>query len=235
MFCKKCGSSVSEGASFCPKCGVKIERTAQKNTDVSSGITFTSLEPGTGLNGQYVQQSQDKKSGYKLTKDQQKLFLMIGIGVAVVALIAVIVALFLSRRASGDETVEEYSVVGEWHSRDMIALGEVLQNRLVEQGDNQVISTIVAAMLGNATGEVNLTFTNSGNVYIGIDNVLVSIGEFTYEDLGNNRMLLQWKADISVLGTGVPIAVAYRANYQVTEDTLELDLFGYDAVFDKAE
>lgn len=236
MFCRKCGSSVSEGIAFCPKCGAKVEASAQKSAGAASGNPLPTFQPAMGLSGQYTQQSQNMKSENKSIKDQRKLFLAVGIGVAVVVVIALIAALIMNRRSdAADRAAKEYSVVGEWYSRDAIALGEVLQNRLEEQGNNQAVSVVVATMLGDAAAEINLTFTDSGSVYIGFGNVLLSIGEFTYEDLGNNKMLLQWNADISVLGTGLPIAIAYRAEYQVDEDTLRLDLFGYDAVFDKAE
>lgn len=47
-------------------------------------------------------------------------------------------------------------------------------------------------------------------------------------------MMQVCSVDISVLGTGLPITVAYGADYQADEDTLQMDLFGHDAVFDKA-
>ena len=213
MFCKNCGSPMEDGAAFCPNCGDKV---------IPDGF-----QPVGSMNNEVYKQQQKG--------NQRKVFLAVGISAALLVVIAVVAVLAISLWSIGGKHVEQYSVVGEWYSRDAITFGEILQEQLAEQGNNEIVTAVLSTMLGNLTGKLNLTFTDSGSVYIGIDNVLVSLGEFTYEDLGNNRMLLRWEMDISILGTGLPISVAYRADYQVSKDTLQLDLFGHDVVFERAE
>ena len=43
--------------------------------------------------------------------------------------------------------------------------------------------------------------------------------------------MLVWRGDVSVLGIGTQVAIAYRSEYELDGDILHLDLFGFDATF----
>lgn len=202
MICSNCGSVVEEETVFCPNCGNRIKQPME------------------------TQEQDNAESALVKRFDKSKL-LAVGIVLAVVVFtVGLVIGLVLSKKSQ-----KENSLVGEWHSQDLIDLGDILEEKLEDQGINTMIAGALGSMLESMEGKLNLTMTENGNLYIGTGDLLLSIGEFTYENIGDGTILLVWRGDISVLGIGTQVAIAYRSEYELDGDILHLDLFGFDATF----
>ena len=202
MICSNCGGVVEEETVFCPNCGNRIKQTMET-------------------------QEQDKAESALVKRFVKSKLLAVGI---VLALVIFTVGLFIGLSLL-KKTQKTNSLVGEWHSQDLIDLGDILEEKLEDQGINTMIAGALGSMLESMEGKLNLTMTENGNLYMGTGDLLLSIGEFTYEDIGDGTMLLVWRGDISVLGIGTQVAIAYRSEYELDGDILHLDLFGFDATF----
>ena len=227
MFCYKCGKAIEEKSEICPFCGIELDGAAQE------------LKQENSLGSSLFSTDQIKKSApsgsVKTHRPSlgiaasSKLILAIGL---IAALIAVITAVLYFRRAADAE--EKYSVVGLWKSREAISLGENLSELLEESGLPKTLTSAVISLMGlGADGDVTLRFTENGNIYAGVNDFSVSIGNLLWEDLGDNRLMLRYDIQISILGNSVPVTLAYESEYEVDEDSLTLDLFGHRTRFSR--
>ena len=227
MFCKKCGSSIKDDAAFCPKCG---EMTGKMKPQTTSSV-LTGMAMGFGQ--PMVQQTQnlEQKKDFKLSVNQKKMVLTVGIIIIVIAVIAGIIALIIGLAANNKEEVEaEYSIVGEWKSEDLMDLEEMWIGILEEGGVSRGVADLALSFTSiGKFAEATFTFTPSGYIYVG-DDVSLNFGSFSYEDMGNGKMLLKFDAsDLSIIGISIPVSVSYTAKYSVDKDSMTIDFFGYDA------
>lgn len=206
-----------------------------KPQPVLTGMPITYEQP-------LVQQSQTDmqkpKKEFKISKDKKKLIIIAGITVVAFAVIIGIIVLISKFIPNNKREMEaEYSVVGEWKSEDLIDLEDIFEEIMEESGVPSWATAKVVSMLGmDKIGEVTLTFTPNGSIYIGTGGVSITAAHFSYEDLGNSKMMLMVDAsEISILGTSIPIGVSYTSEYSVSKDTMVLDFFGYEAKFIREE
>lgn len=226
MFCKKCGSSMKDDAAFCPKCG---EKTGKMKPQTSSPVlTEMPMSFGQPMVQQTQNVEQKQKKDFKLSEDQKKIALTVGIVIAVIAVIAGIIVLIIGL------TSKKNTIVGEWKSQDMVDLAGAISELLEAQGIAEWQAELVAAALGTAADNITMTFTESGNMRIKIGSVSPSIGKFTYEDLGD-EIIINFECDATVFGFGIPINLSYTAKYSVDGDSMTLDLFGYRTKFSRVE
>lgn len=226
MFCKKCGSNIKDDAAFCPKCGEKTGK--MKPQTASPVLTEMPMSFGQPMMQQTQNVEQKQKKDFKLSEDQKKIALTVGIVIAVIAVIAGIIALIIGL------TSKKNTIVGEWKSQDMVDLADAISGLLEAQGFSGWEAELVSGALGMAADKVTLTFTESGNMRIKIGSVSPSIGKFTYEDLGD-EIIINFECDATVFGFGIPINFSYTAKYDVDGDTMTLDLFGYRTKFKRVE
>lgn len=192
MICSNCGGVVEEETVFCPNCGNRIKQTMET-------------------------QEQDKAESAVVKRFDKSKLLAVGI---VLALVIFTVGLFISLSLL-NKTQKTSSLVGEWHSQDLIDLGDILEEKLKDQGINTMIAGALGSMLESMEGKLNLTMTENGNLYIGTGDLLLSIGEFTYEDIGDGTILLVWRGNISVLGIGNRMVVPKEKFIQWVEEHTE--------------
>lgn len=231
MFCKNCGSNVKDGASFCPQCG--------------SSISVATPLAG-GWNPQGLQTTAySVETERKASTSSRKFLPVLGIVLAVIAVVAVVTVVGIAVvvkivavganafRTAEEQLQAEYTIVGDWVSPEDHSLVDVLTNMLAEQGLGDVAGSVVQAMGLDGKGQIGLCFTENGKMYLGVDDVYVSIGSFSYEDMGGNHVMMNYSLDFSAFGFNVPIALSYKARYQVDRDSLTLDLFGEEIDFIK--
>ncbi len=221
MFCNNCGTRVEDEDLFCPNCGVRLE---QSNNDIANnGIYNTS--PMT----KNRTQERLKTEITKWVPERKNLkWLVIGIG-AIFALLVLVFFIVNSKHST---------VVGEWKSKDLLQVGELAKEILVEEaGVSESMADIIVSVTGLGVGD-HLTFDfegddESGYIYPSFHNFSAKfIGDFTYKIVDDNRMKLAYEANIDIPMFGsIPIDISYRAKYSVKRDTLSLDLFGYTVQF----
>lgn len=230
MFCKKCGNSMGEGVEFCPKCGNKVEN---KTKNISNVPPFGEFE-----NFSFVKQTEQKnaeqgRASAKLSPEQKKRA-----GIIIVIIIAALIAtaaivMGMSGALKKDEEDEQEAVItGEWESDGLVSLEDNLREWLIDSGISSEIAEGIVELAGlDQLGTLILTFTEKGNVYIGIGDVSAGLGTLTYEKLGENTLLIKYELDASVLGIGIPISTSYSTKYEVYGDKMILDLFGGEISF----
>ena len=126
-----------------------------------------------------------------------------------------------------EEEEVEVSLVGEWKSDDLVTLENAFEDMLIEQGIPGWIASLLVDEMGfGELSELTLRFTGNGSILIGAGDVSVGIGTFTYDKLGEGRLVLKYNLDASVLGFGVPVSIAYTSDYTLTADSMEMDFFG---------
>lgn len=218
MYCKKCGNDIKDGASFCPKCGEKVE--------VLSGKTPASMQPGMPWAGTGTLPAQ-KKPG--LTGGQKKVT-----GIAVGAVVVVLLLIFLiSRLGRGEEQVV-YSLTGTWYSEDAVNLENAISSLLSEKAglEGWIVDSVMEMTGLSYLGDITVTFDESGGLWLGGGGLAITIGSFSYQKIDDNTLMLKYAIDVPVVGE---IAVSYQAKYTLDKDRLTLDLFGQKAKFRRQE
>lgn len=154
MFCEKCGSSMSEGAAFCPQCGNPVKSAVQssENASIPGMIPVSQLPLG---NGQTAQAGQGNV-GKPKSDISWKPIAAIGGGVlALVVVIVLIVVLVINLGDDGGSSsrrnrdTEEYSsragrdkevvsenkelILGDWVSHRDSTMGSEFAVRFLEE------------------------------------------------------------------------------------------------------
>ena len=135
MFCNNCGTRVEDEDLFCPNCGVRLE---QSNNDIANnGIYNTS--PMT----KNRTQERLKTEITKWVPERKNLkWLVIGIG-AIFALLVLVFFIVNSKHST---------VVGEWKSKDLLQVGELAKEILVEEaGVSESMADIIAVSYTHLT------------------------------------------------------------------------------------
>lgn len=229
MFCKKCGQEIKAGVKYCQKCGNEVGSVLpQMQGGSQASSSYQPMQPVRfDPNGQFQENSQPKLDSNKGNENNKRI-LFLCIGIAVIVLAAVLIALFVRGRDKGPEEEEvEVSLVGEWKSDDLVNLKSYMRSILIEKGVPGIAADFVIEQMGmDSLGELTLTFTDSGSILVGMDGVSLSVGTFTYEELSEGRLLLNYQLNASILGTSIPISIAYAADYTLERDSLGMDFFG---------
>lgn len=223
MFCNNCGTRVEDEDLFCPNCGARLE---QSNDSLNDGIIYTTETAPVVAKG-----SKGVSNFKKITK--KKNFKWFVLGGAVCCVVLVIVLLILNGR--------RYSVVGEWKSKDLLQVGDMIVEILVDDvGVPYDMADYVVDTLGLNIGDyISFDFEGddeSGYIYPYFHNFTVKlIGDFTYKMVDDTHMRLNFEADIEIpkVGLSIPVSISYKAKYAVTRNTLSLDIFGYTVQFER--
>lgn len=155
---------------------------------------------------------------------------------AVAAILLVIAALIAVKALGGSKKEKEYSVVGEWNSRDLMNLEDMFVDILETQvGLDFSTARAVAELLGMDDEQAVITFwfTDSGAIHLSAGGLSIGGDPLSYEILDKDTMLLRFAMNVDLWATTIPINISYTADYKVTEDRLTLDLFGYKVTFDR--
>lgn len=228
MFCKKCGQEIKVGVKYCPKCGNEVgSGLPQIQRGSQAGSSYQPVQSVRfDLNGQFQQNSQPKQDSNKGNENNKRI-LFLCIGITVIVLAAVLIALFVRGRDKEPEEEDvEVSLVGEWKSDDIVNLEAYMRNILIEEGVPSIAAGYVIELMGmDSWSELTLTFTNSGSILVGMDGVSLSVGTFTYEELSEGRLLLNYQLNASVLGTSIPISIVRTGDYTLNGNSLEMEFF----------
>lgn len=157
---------------------------------------------------------------------------------AAMAILLVIAVLIAVKVLGSSKKEKEYSVVGEWNSRDLMNLTDMFVEVLETQvGLDFTTAREVAEVLGLDDGQAALTFwfTDSGVIHLSVDGLSIGGDPLSYEILDEDTMLLRFEMNVNLWAATIPINISYTADYKVTEDRLTLDLFGYRVIFDRME
>lgn len=222
MFCKNCGSNIKDGAGFCPKCG---SSTGMAAPSVGSGIP---QEFQMTLNRSDTRATSRRNTG----EAWKKLLPVFGIVLAAILVVVGIAAVAAHIRGAGEPEPEiEYTIMGDWVSTEDHSLVDALVNLMEKEGIGDMANSVVQLMGLDGKGRIGLCFAESGNMYLGVDKVFVSIGAFSYEEIGKGSVMMNYNLDLNAWGFNVPISLSYKAKYRVDEVGLTLDLFGEEINF----
>lgn len=218
--CKKCGNTVRDNACFCPKCGTKIQNPASKQD------SFPNFVSG-GFQTDYNSPIGHKKAGWNVA---QKRNLMIAISVLMGVVLLVIGIRVLGNGKDNEKENEKYSLIGTWYSEDTVNLEKGIREVLEDKAglSNGMIDAVMELSGLDYLGDIAITFTESGGMRFSASKVSFEVGKFSYEDIGNNTMLLKYGLQVPVVGD---ISIAYEAKYTLKKDSLTLDLFGVETKF----
>lgn len=215
MFCNHCGKEIPDSVKFCPGCGQECAPRKEK-------LLFESY----ALAESPVQKPAAQKAA---PEGRNRVRKRAGITLAAVAII--LFCIWLGFRFGSGILEEEYSIAGEWASKDLIDFREIMESVLT---DKLELSDVVAGAFLDAIGmdsdnlsELTFTFTESGSIRIGVYGYSVGVGDFTYEIVDESKMLL----DFSVTVVTLPLHLSYRASYWVGEKMMKVDFFGYELTF----
>lgn len=218
MFCKKCGSTVRDGAEFCPKCGERMSRSAGGSMNQSGSPSVLSKTD---------QGASKQKSMNAGTK---KLLLIAG-GVVVLLII-----LFLILRMVSGGGKESYSLEGTWTSEDAADIEEAIRSLLINEAGipDWTVDMIMEATGVEYLGDAYVTFSEDGSLWFGDGGtgMAFSIGSFSYEKTGDGTLMLKYSLSLPFVGD---VTASYQANYSVSKDRLTLDLFGIQTRFRRQE
>lgn len=224
MFCKNCGSNIKEGSGFCPKCG----------SSIGAAVPAGGGMPLQGFQMMSERPEEKATSRREMGNAGKKIVLILCIVLAAVVVIAGIVALVSHLLKAEEPEIEytaeepeiEYTIIGEWVSTEDGSLVNALAALLEEKDMGNMADSMIEFMGLGGKGNINLCFTENGNMYLGMDNVFPRVGSFTYEDMGGNSVMMNYNLDLSAYGFNVPLSLSYKAKYRVNEDGLTIDLFG---------
>ena len=156
-----------------------------------------------------------------------------------IAFILLVTAVLIAVKALGGLKKEkEYSIIGEWNSRDLMNLEDMFVDILETQvGLDFTTAEAVAEVLGLDDGRAALTFwfMDSGAIHLSAGGFSIGGDPLNYEILDKDTMLLRFEMNVDLWAATIPINLSYTADYKVTEDQLTLDLFGYKVTFDRLE
>lgn len=264
-FCKKCGSNVPAGKKFCPKCGSKIEIQGRSDSVAPSafgvsGGTNSAIPPAFGVPGgannavppvsgaatgfQSAQSKPAQQAGVRTGQSHASrnllpiCLIVAGAAVLILAIVLIVRAVRSGEEDSVEPEPEKYSILGEWLSDDAVNLNKTLENWMVDAGLSESLAAMVTNITGMAMDNVTVYFDEKGTMDISVGGVSLGILEFTYEELGNNRMKLSWEIPVDLRAVGVEVDlqnISYRAKYSVSADKLTLDLFGTEVEFTRQE
>ncbi len=215
MFCKKCGSTVKDGADFCPKCGERLNHSkgSMSLSGSPSVLTQTAL-------GALKLQTMNVKG--------KKLLITGGI-------VTLLVVLFLIFQMISGGGKASYSLEGTWTSEDAADIENAMRNLMLNEAGipewtvDMIMETTGAEYLGDAY----VTFSEDGGLWFGGGTGLaVSIGSFSYEKISDSALMLKYSLSLPFVGD---ISASYQAKYSVSKDKLTLDLFGIRAKFRRQE
>ncbi len=249
MFCKKCGSKISDNAKFCPKCGA-VSGAGGANTDTgiygrapgSQGAEHTQqMMPGMDIGAwQYNRQTRPEKKGMDGKTKKILLISVIAIlAAAAVAGMAVLTVSAVRKSHKSKDEDEKASIVGEWKSEDAVNGERILYEMLADVlglPDDIAEGLIEYLGLDDILGSMTVTFTPSGSIYLGIDSFSIgTLFSLEYEEMGDDRVIITVRTDgFSLFGTSIPsLSANYTADYTVTEDTLKIDFFGETIKFER--
>lgn len=217
MFCKKCGSTVKDGADFCPKCGERLAPSAGGGMNQAGSLpVLTQTGPGT-LKLQ------------SMNVGANKLLLIAG-GAAVL----LVVLFLIFRAASGGKA--EYSLEGTWTSEDAADIEEAMRSLLINEAGipDWTVDIIMETTGAEYLGDAYVTFSEDGSLWFGGGGtgLAVSIGSFSYEKISDSKLMLKYSLSLPIVGD---ISASYQAGYSVSKDRLTLDLFGIKTKFRRQE
>ena len=155
---------------------------------------------------------------------------------AAAAILLVAAVLIAVKVLDGSKKEKEYSVVGEWNSRDLMNVEAMFVDILeTEVGLDFTTAQAVAEFLGLDDERAVLTFwfMDSGAIDLSAGGLSIGGNPLSYEILDKDTMLLRFEMNVDLWAVTIPINISYTADYKVTEDRLTLDLFGYKVTFDR--
>lgn len=211
MFCKKCGKNIKDTTSFCPYCGCQIKKNKEsKNINNETSVLVPSV-----LTEKEKEKIQKRWLIKNPMEENGRGWLWV-IGVFIILILATSLTFIFVRKQKQTDDIETYSIIGEWSSEDLSDLGSIMSKAA---GDN---GWIIDGIIGDALGEVTVTFLESGSIILSCYDLSMSIGTFTYEIIGDNKMMLIYE----VTAWNNPVRISYSTNYKVSEHRMTLDFFG---------
>lgn len=214
MFCGKCGNEVLRAAKFCPGCGAKIE------------IQKLPVNLGNSLENKNINKQTPKitRNYVASVKDMPRNVWLIG---GIIALIVIIIGFLLIVGGKKEkEKQEDYSAVGVWKIDGMLDMGEVVSGVISEKTglDSYTIEQVLDMMGIGVIENVTFTFADSGQIFIGAEDIGGIVGDLRYSDAGNGKMVLSYAVSIPIIGQNV--AATYTSDYEVGKNNMILDFFG---------
>lgn len=210
MFCKSCGKEIKDTDDFCSFCGIKIVKT--QNYGISNSLVVSNFQtlgdvPQTSKKGSFLK--------------NRKMFLIIILLLFFLCVFTVLLVI---------NSQKEYPLEGEWKSDDLTVLPEVIRGYVKDEGYPVEIADIVVEMLAlDDIGEdLIIVFTEDNRILLIMNGITVGSDLLSYQKIGENKILLQFEWNGTILGTSIPISAGYTGEYKVDNNKLSIDFFGYD-------
>lgn len=123
---------------------------------------------------------------------------------------------------SGVYTCEEYDRVRDSMKKEIEDAAE----------DANIAGKVTEKLLENLffDGQATFTFLEDGRVLIApFNKAAIEFGTLSWTDAGDNNLFITLDlSDVRIAGCSIPIKISYRTEYEITKDTLKLDLFGQE-------
>lgn len=137
------------------------------------------------------------------------------------------------------------TLIGCWTISDWSRVEKGITDMIIDQVEDSVpggwaigeLMGVLYELMAPEAKQAFIAFQEDGGLYIEPDSSGTSVQtlmEMSWEDLGSQQLLLNCKVNLDTLSFTVagfgatlpPVTIAYRTQYKLTDETLELDLFG---------
>ena len=211
MFCKSCGKEIKNTADFCSFCGIKIVKSQTYGNGSTLAVpNFQAVEN--------VQETTKKKLSLFQSEKMLPIIILLLCFVCVLSVFLVI------------NSKKEYPLEGEWKSDDLTVLPEIIYEYVQSKEYPVEFADVIVEMLAlDDIGEaMTLVFTEDNKILLIMNGVTLGSDLLSYQKIGENKILLQFEWNGSILGTSIPISIGYTGEYKVNKNKLSIDFFGYD-------
>lgn len=126
---------------------------------------------------------------------------------------------------------EEAEISGVYVCKEYDIVSEAMAEEIEKAAEKSNISSSVVKLLVQnlfLDGQATFTFLEDGRILIApYGKTALEFGIFSWADAGDDNLFITLDlSDVQIAGCSFPIKLSYRTEYELTSDTLSLNLFG---------